>query len=94
MAYDGGWVFVSTGSVQDFEEPAAYQRRQIRDRFTSDMLERYAQRLGIDPFDEAKYGPESVMVSSSVPDGLAEKSLKEVQAWLDIRPGRADSARG
>jgi len=54
--YDGKWHFPVSGTQQAFEEPEAYSARRVRDRFTSAMLERYCQALGVDVFnpDDAK----------------------------------------
>ena len=56
---DTKWVFISEGEVQPFEEPERYTERRIRDRLTSDMLERYCQAMGVDIFNANAYGPVS-----------------------------------
>jgi hypothetical protein len=84
---DGGhWEFGQAGTPQPFEELEAYSRRSIRERFTGPMLERYAQALGVDPFNEAAYGPEAILVANPqpVPPGGLTMSLVEVQNWLGI----------
>ena len=96
-AYDGNrWVFVATGTEQAFEESQAYQARRIRDRFTSDMLERYCQALGIDVFNPHAYGPDAVFLENglAVPEGARIMSLAQVQEWLEIMPGMADRVPG
>lgn len=97
VVFDGNrWVFQTTGTPQDFEEPDAYKSRRVRYRFTSEMLERYCKALGIHVFDATSYGPDSVFLESEVvtaPDGLV-LSLEEVQAWLEIVPGMADDLPG
>lgn len=85
------WLFSASGAQQWFEEPAAYQARQVRDRFTSAMLERYCQALGVDVFNPAAYGPRSVLVRSDVPvpsNGYV-MSLEQAQEWLGIIPATA-----
>lgn len=96
VAFDGSrWEFGANGTEQAFEEPEYYTARKIRDRFTSDMLERYCQALGIDVFNVDAYGPDAVLVDSDDPvDGLTVKSLAEVQQWLGIVPGEADALPG
>jgi hypothetical protein len=60
---DGGrWTFQRMGPTQPFEELEAYERRRVRDRFTPDMLRRYAEALGV-PLDAAAFGPECVLDS-------------------------------
>jgi hypothetical protein len=97
VTYDGSrWVFNATGTPQAFEEVDAYRARRVRDRFTTDMLDRYCAALGIDLFGEKSYGPESVLIESSAPvppDG-AVMSLTEAQAWLEIAPGEARGLPG
>jgi hypothetical protein len=46
VSHDGSrWAFSATGTGQWFEETDAYQARRARDRFTSEMLERYCMAL-------------------------------------------------
>jgi hypothetical protein len=96
-AHDGSrWVFSADGIEQWFEEPDAYRARHVRDRFTSEMLERYCKALDIDVFDPAEYGPRSVLVRSEVPvppDTLV-MSLEQAQERLGIVPGMADILPG
>ncbi len=92
-AYDGSrWVFVSTGTEQDFEEPEAYRARRVRDRFTSEMLARYCRALGLDVFNPGAYGPGGVLVGQHVAtrEGIVVMNLAEAQEWLEIIPGMAD----
>jgi hypothetical protein len=89
---DGGrWVWNLTGTEQPFEETEAYAARRVRDRFTSQMLERYCQALDVDVFNPEFYGPEAVLIHSGVgaPVNPVIKTLAEAQAWLGIKPGAA-----
>lgn len=92
----GRWVFVTGGTEQPFETRARYMARQIRDRFTSDMVEAYCQALGIQVFDPSAYGPRGVLVHSdeSVPAGALTMNLDEAQQWHDIHPGEAHTVPG
>lgn len=96
VAFNGSrWEFGADGVEQAFEEPDRYTARRIRDRFTSDMLERYCQALGIDVFNVDAYGPDTVLVESEIPvSDLTVKSVRQVQQWLGIVPGEADSLPG
>lgn len=68
VAFDGSkWQFNANGTEQVFEELDAYRARRVRDRFTSEMLERYCRALGIEVFDPDFYGPDAVLVESVVP---------------------------
>jgi len=90
VVFDGTrWVFNANGTEQVFEEPAAYQSRTIRDRFTSEMLDRYCRALGVHAFDPEAYGPDSVLVESEVPlpANVVTMSIAEAQKWLEVRPG-------
>lgn len=97
VAFNGSrWEFGANGVEQAFEEPERYRARRVRDRFTSDMLERYCQALGIDMFNVYAYGPDAVLIESGepVPSHLTVKSLAEVQQWLGIVPGEAEGVPG
>ena len=97
VAHDGGkWVFIASGTEQWFEETSAYQARRVRDRFTSDMLERYCQALELDIFNAAAYGPRAILVRShaDLPADAYVMSLDEVQRWLEIVPGQGDRLPG
>ena len=91
--FDGDhWVFITTGVEQPFEEPEAYAAKRKRDRFTSAMLERYCQAVGVDVFNEHLYGPGGVMIEipeKDIPGGRMVKSLAEVQEWIGIKPGES-----
>ncbi len=83
------WEFHANGTEQVFEEPEVYETRRVRDRFTTDMLERYCQALGIDVFNPGAYGPGAVLLTSQVrtaPGGY-EMTLAEVQEYLGIVSG-------
>jgi hypothetical protein len=97
VVFDGSrWVFVSTGTEQMFEDPRAYEARRVRDRFTSDMLERYCQELGVNVFDAASYGPDCVLIESEVimPPNGAVMTLREAQKWLEIDPAAIEKLPG
>ena len=90
------WEFSATGTEQAFEELAAYQSKQVRDRFTSQMLERYCRALGIDPFVCESYGPTALFVQSSVrpAKGGLVMNIADAQSWLGIEPGAAEHLPG
>jgi hypothetical protein len=92
----GHWVFVAAGEEQPFEEPEAYAAPRVRDRFTSAMLERYCQALGIDVFNAEAYGPKYAIIADSgvvVPVDM-EMTLEDAQRRLGIVPGAADHIPG
>jgi len=97
VTFDGSkWVFNTNGTQQAFEEPDAYRARRVRDRFTSEMLERYCQAMGLDVFKAEAYGPDAVFFESLVPmpaDGTV-MTLTEAQEWLEIIPGMVDGLPG
>ncbi len=96
-AYDGSrWVFQTAGTPRTSRSPTRTGLAGVRDRFTSEMLERYCKTLGVDVFDPSFYGPETVYFERKVvtaPDGLV-LSLDQAQAWLEITPGMADDLPG
>lgn len=84
-ANDGGkWRFDLGGEPLPFEQPERYQARQIRDRFTPELLEEYLMALGINLFQEQFYTTAEVahLISKVGPcaNGLEEFSLQQVQA--------------
>lgn len=87
VSFDGGrWVFEANGAIQEFEDLNAYQAPRTRDRFTSDLLERYCKALDIDVFNPKAYGPGAVLVRSHQPlppEGRV-LTLAEAQRWLEI----------
>lgn len=82
------WRFDQGGTVQDFEDLAAYRRRRVVDRFTLSMLIDYAAALGVHPFDPDFYLGPSVLVMSPLPTdvGLRSMSIAEAQRMHGIRP--------
>ncbi|BCW56734.1 hypothetical protein V3C41_07420 [Paenarthrobacter nicotinovorans] len=58
LVNDDRWVFDRDGTAfADFEDKEAYKSVRATDRFTHDMLVRYCQNLGLDPFNEDFYVP-------------------------------------
>ncbi len=97
VAFDGSrWVFSATGTEQLFEQVESYAARRVRERFTSEMLERYCQDLGVNVFDAASYGPDSVLIESNVPmprNGVV-MTLREAQKWLEVDPDAVSQLPG
>ena len=84
-ANDGGrWRFDANGEVLDFEEVEHYTARQIRYRFTPDLLNQYLLKLGIHFFSPAFYdvAQPSYLISKEGPHAAAmtEYSLDEARA--------------
>ena len=79
-----GWEFDTRGSVQPFEDLAAYEQPQPRMKFTVMMLEQYCRVLGLDPLNPDAYGPECLLIRSAIPNPPGGKvmSLTEVREWL------------
>ena len=95
--YSGSrWEFFLIGTEQPFEEVDRYRARKVRDRFTSDMLERYCQALGVDVFNLAAYGNDSILIESEVAttEPVKKWTLAEVQVLRNIVPGEADALPG
>lgn len=85
---EGRWRFDTRGTVQDFEDLDAYQRRRIAERFTPQMLVDYAAALGLRPFDGDFYPGPSVLVRNPAvpPPGALVLSISEAQAREGIVP--------
>lgn len=59
---DGRWAFSASGPMLPFEKPEFYTRRQIKDRFDSEILKQYLGDLGIDAFNPSFYFDEGFLV--------------------------------
>lgn len=90
------WEMHVSGEPQPYEELERYQARRVRDRFTSDMLERYCQALGVDVFNTEAYGASGMLIKTDVVSGreFKRETLQEVQARFSIVPGEADLLPG
>lgn len=85
MMNDGGkWTFDEIGDRLPFEDVEAYKARRIRDRFPVELLARYLEQLGLEPFDDRFYRSPAVLVEKQGPcaPALKEYSLEEVRAAL------------
>jgi hypothetical protein len=61
--HDGGqWDWTEYGQSLSFEQLENYKRRKVRERLTLRTLLDYAQALEIDPYNEAFYASEGVLV--------------------------------
>lgn len=97
VTYTGSkWEFHASGLEQIFEETATYLTRRVRDRFTTAMLERYCQALGVGVFDESAYTSRSVLIESDVPLPANARimSLQDAQLAFEIRPELLDDLPG
>jgi hypothetical protein len=64
-ANDGGkWTFSETGERFAFEDPTAYRRRLVCDRFTPEMLAQYLAKLGV-PSDQEPDTRSGILVEES-----------------------------
>ncbi len=86
VGYDGyNWEFASSGTPQDFENPMSYTEDRIQDRFSFQLLERYLKRLGLRPFEEEFYLPESaILIQKEGPSNLRSQEF-----GLDSEPSPA-----
>jgi hypothetical protein len=81
---DRRWLWYASGPVQPFESTEAYLARRVRDRLTPEMIDRYAQALGIRPFDAGFYGQYALLVENgNIRVKLLEESLAEAQAGME-----------
>ncbi len=91
-AYDGRkWVFTLGGEQQSFEEPNAYTYRSPKDRFTSEMLIRYCQALGVSPYDKSFYGDKALLFSrkNGAQPPNVEVTLDQARLWLSLTAPKA-----
>ena len=61
-------VSLKAGIVQQYEELEAYKKRQIQERLTFEMLERYCRALGVEVNQVDFYGPRSCAVKMMGPE--------------------------
>jgi len=81
---DGGrWVWRHVGSERPFEEPAAYESRRVKARFTPDMLRRYCGALEI-PLEVDGYGPDALL---DLPAGVETTQRRESLGEARVRYG-------
>jgi hypothetical protein len=81
---DGGrWRFDANGEPLDFERSERYKARQIRDRFTPEMLDEYLRHFGIQFFSPDFYNvaQPAFLISKEGPvaPGLKDYSLEEAR---------------
>lgn len=84
---DGGrWVFTERGTPQPFEEPAAYRVRRVRDRFTPEMLVRYARALYVALDDPGYFTGAAVLIKTGdkLPPGQKPMRLREARRALGL----------
>jgi hypothetical protein len=83
MSDGGRWSFETFGTELPFEEKAKYAERKSKDRFTPEMLERYAQAVGVDPFNADFYCADGALLVEQhgprFPDSK-DRMLEEVQS--------------
>ncbi len=83
-ANDGGkWKFGADGEPQSFENLEQYQAKQIKSRFTREMLDSYLKSFGIEFFDPQFYEGEApgqlVAKIGATANGLRSYSLEEAR---------------
>jgi hypothetical protein len=72
------WEFVSTGTPFPFEDTARYQTRNVKQRFSFELLAEYLRALGVMAFEENFYMPTERPTALLVERiGPANKNLKE-----------------
>jgi len=84
-----GWSFSESGDVQQYEELDAYKKRQIQERLTFEILERYCRALGIEVNQLDFYGPRSCAVKTTGQKhrGDLSMSIAEAKSHLDLQFG-------
>ena len=83
LVFEDGWEFDSHGIALPCENLTHYDARLVRDKFTPELLNKYALYFGLRPFDEDFYRDRSVLLFRNQligsPAGL---SLEEAQRRL------------
>jgi hypothetical protein len=91
-ANDGGhWIFEQFGEPYPFEDVSAYQCRKLSDRFPAELLEKYVNEFGVNPFSEAAYTNENDQVRGfliekrgNIPKTLTNVDLAEARHALGL----------
>ena len=73
------WKFGANGEVQAFEDVDAYKKNNIRERFTTAMLENYANQLGVRVSDPSFYTGMGILLSHPLPDTARRMSFEEAR---------------
>ena len=84
----GGWLFLTDGAVQPFEDTLAYEQRRKTERLTDQMLINYSAALGLRAFDDDFYSGPSFLVTYPGyvrPEGI-HGSLEETREQLGYPP--------
>lgn len=81
-----GWSFSESGDVQTYEEVEAYKKRQIPERLTLQMVERYCSALGVEANQLDFYGQQSCAVKTTGQKhrGDFSMSIAEANSHLDL----------
>jgi hypothetical protein len=91
LVKEGTWGWFTYGTPLSFEDVERYSEKRVADRFTLEMLERYANALGIKPFAPEFYlsrspGNVHVVQVTNVEDPRQTRStLREVQLKVGRR---------
>lgn len=76
------WNFEAAGPVQWFEDESFYDQRRIKDRLSHELLDSYAHKLGLRPFDDDFYsGPTAFFEKQPSWTVLRPMTLAETQAY-------------
>jgi hypothetical protein len=79
---NGRWEWSESGTPQPFEDTAAYIRRRVRDRLTSDMIATYCGALGIRPFDESFYSTAGQLIDNlNITGNVRTETLHQAREW-------------
>ena len=78
----GLWEWTASGTIQSFEDVAAYERRAVRKRLTSQMLSDYCSALGIQTFNESHYSRTGHLVEDvGIKANVRTETLQEARVW-------------
>jgi hypothetical protein len=83
-AFDGNkWKFSEFGALQPYENPEKYNNKNIKDKFTPELLQEYLRALGIDAFNEDYFNSgNACLIEKNGPcaSAMEEFSLAQVQS--------------
>jgi hypothetical protein len=84
VAFEGRWKFDANGEPLECEQLERYKGREIRDRFTPEMLQEYLSSFGIHFFSDDFYDvPQAAYLlfkEGPCAPGLTEYSLAEARS--------------
>ncbi len=83
---EGRWKFETAGSPLPFEKIGQYQEKRVKGRFTFELFSEYLTALGLSPFEESFYLPDSKHPAILIEEELLPATKQITYTLEDIKP--------